>query len=383
MMIYCLIGSAGLVAITVLLGSKGTSQAYRSAAGGAFIGTILSLMCMGQLVLLANSLAIWVTAVLFAIHPRRTRVFLASALFVTILVYAIVLSWDAAYLLEARRLRGEYPLESLSERLAYEQRTQGTKRPSGGGKTPELEKLEDELFSYKARGRARALAEVHASYVEQFVNAPGFGYGRITPPDRSRIPLPPARSIPLPPRAYADPSKLDPGEPQPVPAIEESGTDSMSVASSVRKFHRGSYLDFVNAQGFGYMRDLDHVAGFQSHRFDRVPLFTPFRPQQVWLLRQLDLISLLKHPEPVAYVSADLPRMDELRHAPTRDLDVFEHKALAALQRGEDIEVASNREQIRMVGSLRAAEQCLRCHHVEHGDLLGALSYRLQAVEHP
>ena len=72
--------------------------------------------------------------------------------------------------------------------------------------------------------------------------------------------------------------------------------------------HDAGTLDFVNPVGFGFMKDRRHVAGFQSHAFSEVPDSTPR-----WCVERLDLIGLLLHPEPVAYVSDKLPAMDELR----------------------------------------------------------------------
>jgi hypothetical protein len=85
----------------------------------------------------------------------------------------------------------------------------------------------------------------------------------------------------------------------------------------------------------------------------------------------------LKYDQPVAYVSNNLPKMDELRDAPTRPLDAFEQEALAALQQGEDLMLEGRPGHMRMLGSLRAAKQCLRCHQVSRGALLGAFSYKL------
>jgi hypothetical protein len=65
-----------------------------------------------------------------------------------------------------------------------------------------------------------------------------------------------------------------------------------------------------------YVRDRDHVAGFRPHQFRRLP-DAPKR----WQVERLELISLLKHDRPVAYFSNNLPKMDELRDAPTRPLD--------------------------------------------------------------
>jgi hypothetical protein len=70
--------------------------------------------------------------------------------------------------------------------------------------------------------------------------------------------------------------------------------------------------------------------------------------------------------------------MDELRDARTRPLDVFETGALAALRRGEDLVTQATEACLRLLGSLRAAKQCLDCHDARRGDLLGAFSYRLR-----
>jgi hypothetical protein len=91
------------------------------------------------------------------------------------------------------------------------------------------------------------------------------------------------------------------------------------------------------------------------------------------------LIGLQLHETPVAYVSSELPRMDELRKAPVRPLDRFESAALGHLVGGEDLVVGRSPTGMRMVGSIRSTEGCLRCHEGQRGELLGAFSYTLQA----
>jgi hypothetical protein len=89
-------------------------------------------------------------------------------------------------------------------------------------------------------------------------------------------------------------------------------------------------------------------------------------------------VSLLKHETPAVYVSKNLPRMDELSAAPTRPLDEFERSALRQLQESEELVVQPDANDLRMLGSLRAARQCTECHSVERGALLGAFTYRLR-----
>lgn len=67
--------------------------------------------------------------------------------------------------------------------------------------------------------------------------------------------------------------------------------------------------------------------------------------------------------------------MKELTNASTRPIDEFERQGLPKLRNGDEIVVESKLNSIRMVGAVRAAKQCLDCHAVRRGDLLGAFSY--------
>jgi hypothetical protein len=97
-----------------------------------------------------------------------------------------------------------------------------------------------------------------------------------------------------------------------------------------------------------------------------------------WALRRLELVSLLKQSQPGVYVSAHLPRMDELMTVQVRSLSDFEGRALSALRAGEDLVSEATTNRIHLMGSLRATRQCLSCHEAHRGDLLGAFSYELQ-----
>jgi hypothetical protein len=133
--------------------------------------------------------------------------------------------------------------------------------------------------------------------------------------------------------------------------------------------NRSSVVDFVNPGGFGFVKDRQHVAGFQSHQFSKVP------EAEHYQLQTLDLMGLVVHDQPVVYVSPHLPGMDELREAPTRPPDDFEVAGLAALRRGDDLYARTGEEHIRAVGAIRSTKQCLSCHGGQRGDLLGAFSY--------
>jgi hypothetical protein len=166
-------------------------------------------------------------------------------------------------------------------------------------------------------------------------------------------------------------------------------------------------VDFVNRQGWGYIKDVSNVAGFQPHAFREIPPLEIWNPiaettiesavrldtfrgeygdiklDKGWQVTRLELVSLLRHDEPLAYISDSLPRMalprmDNVTEYPTRPLDLFESRGLKSLQVGEDIVSESSINSVRMLGSLRAAKQCAKCHQVERGELLGAFSYLLE-----
>jgi hypothetical protein len=97
-----------------------------------------------------------------------------------------------------------------------------------------------------------------------------------------------------------------------------------------------------------------------------------------WEISRLELVSLLKQTEPRVYVSKNLPRMQDLDTKATRPLDKFETEALKNLRGGDDMQTLAELNTIRMVGALRASKQCMECHQVERGELLGAFSYELK-----
>jgi hypothetical protein len=109
----------------------------------------------------------------------------------------------------------------------------------------------------------------------------------------------------------------------------------------------------------------------------------PAPEKERWQIYRLELVGLLKHKEPAVYLSDFLPRMDQLRKAKTRPPTAFEQRALCQVQAGDDLVVEASANQIRMMGSLRAAKQCLACHHARRGDLLGTFSYQLRRISPP
>src|SRR5262245_59227249 len=305
--------------------------------------------------------------------------------------------------LTAEEYRKKYPFESVADRLGYE--AEAAKALAERAPAPRLtgeaaKRLEDtekalEQFP-KWDMRRKTLELLHSDQAEQFIRRDGFGLSRMPKPSVSYLELPPAPTIPLArPLEFA---KLEdvapPSEGETAARLSRSGKGAvawemlMPSQEQLGYFHRNGAMDFLNLSGFGYIKDREHVAGFQPHQFRSMPdlaLADPDRargaggkgkeePRERWCVTRLELVSLLKHKEPAVYVSRELPRMEDLKKSKTRPLSEFEGKALKALHDGEDVVTEATANHIRMVGALRASKQCLECHQVRRGDVLGAFS---------
>ena len=151
------------------------------------------------------------------------------------------------------------------------------------------------------------------------------------------------------------------------------------MSDDAEQLHKFSRLDFLDADGFGFVNNTAaQVAGFIEHAFHRSPV-RGLKDRDAWKIERLELVSLLKFAEPRVYVLDHLPRMDQLNGSdvPTRPLDAFELEALPKLRAESDVVISKTSPDVRMLGSLRATKQCLDCHHVDRGELLGAFSYVL------
>jgi hypothetical protein len=291
--------------------------------------------------------------------------------------------------LTAEEYRQKYPFESLAGRLAYEE---GPARElKNGGAAPPLSA--DALNRLDAADKPRAplgqdmrrktLQILHSDEAQKFIDREGFGLARMPRPSLIYLELPPAPTIP-----FDKPSEAINPDREPREALRAGKLGGrMPSLDLLGSFHQlGGRENFASAGSFGYVKDREHVAGFQSHQFRRMPNLGAFqaRPKEAraakekWLVTRLELVSLLRHTEPAVYVSAELPRMDTLNQDRVRPLSDFEGRALAALRGGEDVVTEATTNHIRMLGALRASKQCLECHQVRRGDLLGAFSYDMQ-----
>jgi hypothetical protein len=316
---------------------------------------------------------------------RRPVVFLRLSCGIVLLAYGFAgrLAWQSEQ--EYARLRRLYPYESMERRLPAPKLT-ATDVMLAPAAVLRLDKIERSLNDGWSWMRRRQLEMLHEEAVSSFVNSPGFGVARMLVPSEQMLALRDSRrAIPQPGPRVA--SRWSPGERLGAPAGDETFL-GLILEDSVS--------DFVFSHGWGFIKDRRHVAGFAGHRFTNVPAPSDgwriqddltdkhtklTEPGTRWAVRTLDLVSLLLHEEPVAYVSEHLPAMDEARDAPTRPLDRFEGFGLAALRAGTDLFVGEDGDGLRMLGGIRSTAQCITCHGCRRGDLLGAFSYTLKRPE--
>jgi hypothetical protein len=376
-----LIATVVLLAVTNVVAYRRTKVGLSLVITGSLIGALIGciwpafgLQAIGTLV---------AALVCLPLKPRRLG-FLVPSLVATLGAYSVLSVFAFRDVSEWVKLRDQYPLESLEQRLAYEK--VATRHPARyrdetrysaereHERDKRLESLETQLKGdIWALRRTRSLEHLHSSYVNLFINSEGFGYIRMmTAPSRYSL----ATHGPKDPELQPDSASFSETELNlpASPAYADPPKSDLN-RTALLTMHDNNDVDFVNTLGIGYFRDLRHVAGFEPHQFQKA---APFNTPEHWKLQRIELVSLLKHEEPGVYVSEHLPRMQELGDAKTRPLDGFETSALDALVRGQDLQVLETESQIRMLGSIRAAKQCLSCHSVERGDLLGAFSYRLR-----
>ena len=319
---------------------------------GGFFHTAVAV----QLILLS------VTWLLWRVLQRGPAFFLMLSLAATAAAYAITMVFVLQDVEKYARLRERFPYESIEDRLP--------KPPSQAGLGPlpdrtheRLTDLEQWVGSEGDLHRAEMLRLLHEERVKLFVSSPGFGRVRMVRPYERGLSLEPRARVPqLSLSTYAPESA---GEKAPEPKVWEG--------EHLNRLHKMAIVDFAYPEGFGFIKDRRHVAGFQPHQFGRTP-----EPAEQWEVWRLELVGLLLHEKPVAYVTEHLPRMDELGEAATRSLDPFEASALEKLRQGEDLLYTEASAGMRMLGAIRSVKQCMGCHGGERGDLLGAFSYTLR-----
>lgn len=286
--------------------------------------------------------------------------------------------------LQARvELRKEFPIESLAARLQYETSGESVEPGSEDGESIATaeQRLTPSESQREAGWRSASLRMLHDTSKDEFLKNAGFGVFRMQSIRKEDIELPESPPIPFndTEESFVPYSPDTAGSPI---AIDGDRSDTRPNEKTLAFYHDSGRTDFLAPERMGYVKDREHVVGFQSHRFSKRPQFPPQQSQtDEWRVVRLELVSLLKHETSVAYVSKNLPRMDELAKAVTRPLDAVELSALAQLRLGRDVVSDNDLNTIRMLGSIRAEKSCLRCHNVRRGKLLGAFTYELHRVK--
>jgi hypothetical protein len=104
-----------------------------------------------------------------------------------------------------------------------------------------------------------------------------------------------------------------------------------------------------------------------------------------WDLKTQDLMSVNDAGGPAVYVINLHTRHEamtankEIKGADTkkRELTPFETEALKKLREGSDVVLQSSAKEMHVLGAVRARKDCLTCHEVKEGFLLGAFTYTL------
>ena len=361
MLILALVVSAILFFIANWFSSRSEHPVPKIVGTAVLFAIAPAVMCTILPPVFFQALLLGAGATVLGLRNWRPRHFLLLSCAATFVAFAVP-GYFAFQ--QTRHLQEEFPYTSIVDRLppADAHLPVGSLSHDASTRLSELEEAIEHEDHWVGWRRTYTLRQIHEETVKTFLNRPGFGTARMVGFSEDSLKQGLRQEPPIP----------HPGHPSASPWLSELLTSGPLPTDDLLSLHQSSVADFVNPAGFGFVKDRQHVAGFQAHQVGHLP-----EAPERWKIQTLDLVGLIVHRKPVAYTSDNLPRMDELRSAPMRALDEFESAGLAALQRGEDLFVRERERERRMFGSIRAARQCLSCHDCERGRLLGAFSYTM------
>ena len=304
-------------------------------------------------------------------------------------------------------LRERYPFQSVRDRLGFH-----PDLPAPSADLSEEKKAVDGItltpknnLRWKS-SRELALRQLHSKEALEFVNRSGNGVSRrriISPYDlpvklryATRL-----KSRPVDSGLLGEPlvelksvkqrsKRRDENDWSRTFSLTKNG---MPYEELTQFFHGHNSIKFAGSDTTGYVKSIDEVAGFEPHRIrfsekwsSSLKIYSRENLENQggvkgteidWKVNRLQLVSLLLHDEPRVYNEENLPNMEELSgtDVATRALDAFEQEALEKLQAGEDVVTRATPNRIIMLGSMRATQDCMRCHAVKENSLLGAFSY--------
>ena len=258
---------------------------------------------------------------------RRRRVVVVATL--TLLVTAYFLVPGIRVLSVRHQLRREFPIESLTERLAFEAQT--TADPQSvfarayvdlmdvsPAVLRDLELQERKNLAFDAR--QYELSSLHQDEVRAFVEAAGLGVGRmisafgvrkedLTPTNLEPLsPLPSQESESF---VVLDGQTIRNAEPVTAEDDQRQGEEPSIEPLARRVYYSTDAFKFVPDSTVGYVAGKQQAAGFLKHRFARDP--EPVEPDahgHRWEIVRLELVSLLKFKEARVYVDRKSTRLN-------------------------------------------------------------------------
>lgn len=158
----------------------------------------------------------------------------------------------------------------------------------------------------------------------------------------------------------------------PLPEMKDAldGRDQPRQWKNFTQMHDYFVDGFVNTEGRGLSR---MVTPRQMSRYN-----TLYVDGVDWHIGNVQLISVGKGRPPFAYDTPADATSKTIKNSPCRPLSDGEAAALDALKSGKQAVMVSNHDRPLLVGAVRAASSCLKCHDdAKVGDLLGAFTYPL------
>ncbi len=362
-----------LLCSVILIGLSVKSYQSAGIATPIFIslvgGALGFFIAIGSLTLLLSALANFLGCLICAPIKPRTRNFTIVLCTFGLIPYAFQLHLGIEERLYVNNLRLQHPIKSLEERLSFEK---GHSTESViNTQLPLKANIETTLTSFEQRAQGRSewrirnLKMLHDEAYYQFTIASGFGPMRMLKPGdyNTRIHDREATFLPL------------------------SLTSSLMAKAFPTNFvdlHETSVIDSFRPETFGYVKTVSEVAGFVPHGSAKLAKeigAVDEKNDSHWQLTRLDLVGLLKHDEPRVYIADTIPLMNELESLPHRSLNEFEVQALPQLDIEKDTVIEEFAGGARMLGAVRAGNDCLQCHSGPRGKLLGAFSYEFRNLK--
>ena len=352
----------------------------RSRIPSSAFAAFMLVSCVGGFVVVGvNGLMHLVANLVLRNKPveQRTTIYITSLCTLTAFAFASYLGHSRGQAIV--RLQQKYPLVDVVSRLKHEEQKAIVMPFVGPNVEENLRTLEYSVSGGRSWWRQAKLQRLHNEIHVAFLRAGGFGISRMPSIfDEHDLQTEPLRDLTL----------FD----AQVPDEESSASwrpfhikDRLVPHDSTGHLHWIALVDFVNPMAFG-AKVRDQYAGFVPHAFHYSPNAIQREQKEdepEWIVTKLELISLHRFGKPMAYVSETLPRMDQLSssNVPRRPLDDFERRHLAEIWNSDnDIIVDESRQPTRMLGAIRAVNECLACHFGNRGEVLGAFSYELRKL---